>query len=359
MSVKYKTGDKVRFLNETGGGFITRIDEKGMVFVETKDGFEIPASIKDLIPADGFSGDFLDQNGIVPNKVSEEQQGTKVPVVKPDITEYVALPQDVSEDAEFSLLAGFVPETGDPVFSSGIACYLINDSGFCTYYMLGTFEQGRYNHLSSGRMEANMKYYIRTFNQTDISKIAGLHLQAIWINEGKYFRKEPVDVLIDLTMVNFSKEHQYRENDYFDSKALLFTAWSSKKVVREVPGPEKDITLPSGELKPSEKKGALKKKKRNDETYEVDLHIDQMVADSSKYSPAEIVSMQIKRLHESMEEAISKKMRRVVIIHGVGQGTLKMQIRKELQEKYPEFLFQDASFKEYGFGATMVHLHTI
>ncbi len=62
------------------------------------------------------------------------------------------------------------------------------------------------------------------------------------------------------------------------------------------------------------------------------------------------------RFHSALEEAISKKYRKLVIIHGVGQGTLKMQIRKELQEKYPEFLFQDASFREYGFGATMVHL---
>ncbi|HSN50041.1 MAG TPA: Smr/MutS family protein, partial [Bacteroidales bacterium] len=69
-----------------------------------------------------------------------------------------------------------------------------------------------------------------------------------------------------------------------------------------------------------------------------------------------ILALQMSRFHSALDEAISKKCRKLVIIHGVGQGTLKMQIRKELQEKYPEFLFQDASFREYGFGATMVHL---
>jgi dsDNA-specific endonuclease/ATPase MutS2 len=64
------------------------------------------------------------------------------------------------------------------------------------------------------------------------------------------------------------------------------------------------------------------------------------------------------RFHTALDEAISKKFRKLVIIHGVGQGTLKMQIRKELAEKYPEYLFQDASFREYGFGATMIHLVT-
>jgi dsDNA-specific endonuclease/ATPase MutS2 len=68
------------------------------------------------------------------------------------------------------------------------------------------------------------------------------------------------------------------------------------------------------------------------------------------------MALQMSRFHAAVEEALSRKFRRLVIIHGMGQGTLKMQIRKELQEKYPQFLYQDASFKEYGFGATMVYL---
>jgi len=31
-------------------------------------------------------------------------------------------------------------------------------------------------------------------------------------------------------------------------------------------------------------------------------------------------------------------------------------VRRELQRKYPKYPFQDASFREYGFGATMVLL---
>jgi dsDNA-specific endonuclease/ATPase MutS2 len=92
---------------------------------------------------------------------------------------------------------------------------------------------------------------------------------------------------------------------------------------------------------------------------EIDLHIGNLVEDQTRYKASEILEIQMKKLEASMEEAVSKRMRRLVIIHGVGQGTLKMQIRRELQEKYPEYQFQDASFSEYGFGATLVHLHTI
>jgi dsDNA-specific endonuclease/ATPase MutS2 len=46
----------------------------------------------------------------------------------------------------------------------------------------------------------------------------------------------------------------------------------------------------------------------------------------------------------------------VVFIHGVGNGTLKLEIRRELEKKDKILTFQDASFKEYGYGATMVNL---
>jgi dsDNA-specific endonuclease/ATPase MutS2 len=40
----------------------------------------------------------------------------------------------------------------------------------------------------------------------------------------------------------------------------------------------------------------------------------------------------------------------------VGNGVLKQEITKKLKSKYSKFNFQDASFKEYGYGATMVIL---
>ena len=44
-----KIGDKVRFLNEVGGGRITSVISKDMVNVETDNGFEVPTMISNLI----------------------------------------------------------------------------------------------------------------------------------------------------------------------------------------------------------------------------------------------------------------------------------------------------------------------
>jgi dsDNA-specific endonuclease/ATPase MutS2 len=48
--------------------------------------------------------------------------------------------------------------------------------------------------------------------------------------------------------------------------------------------------------------------------------------------------------------------KKIVFIHGVGDGVLKNELRRELGRKYPKYPYQDASFREYGFGATMAIL---
>ncbi|MBB1540991.1 MAG: Smr/MutS family protein [Bacteroidia bacterium] len=58
-----------------------------------------------------------------------------------------------------------------------------------------------------------------------------------------------------------------------------------------------------------------------------------------------------------MEEALAQQeVRRLVAIHGVGNGRLRGEVVRILQRKYPMCSYQDASFKEYGYGATMVLL---
>ena len=51
---------------------------------------------------------------------------------------------------------------------------------------------------------------------------------------------------------------------------------------------------------------------------------------------------------------LKKREQRIVFIHGKGDGVLRKALLDELKRKYPDCRHQDASFQEYGFGATMV-----
>ena len=60
--------------------------------------------------------------------------------------------------------------------------------------------------------------------------------------------------------------------------------------------------------------------------------------------------------HKTMTDAITNKAGKVILIHGIGNGTLKSNIRESLEKQY-KLPYEDASFREYGFGATMVMIN--
>jgi len=89
---------------------------------------------------------------------------------------------------------------------------------------------------------------------------------------------------------------------------------------------------------------------------EVDLHIHNIVNDHKQLSSGEILKIQMDRFEVSLEGAIRNKQKRIIYIHGTGAGKLKYQIRKTLDDKYKRLKYQDASFLEFGYGATLVLL---
>jgi dsDNA-specific endonuclease/ATPase MutS2 len=82
----------------------------------------------------------------------------------------------------------------------------------------------------------------------------------------------------------------------------------------------------------------------------------QLVDNSNGLSNKEILDIQMDKVEREMRSAIQSGAKRVVFIHGVGQGVLKQEVSKLLKKRFPKYAYHDASFKEYGYGATMVIL---
>ena len=87
---------------------------------------------------------------------------------------------------------------------------------------------------------------------------------------------------------------------------------------------------------------------------EIDLHIGELLDDTCGMSNSEILNYQLDKFREVMEQYKKRREQRIVFIHGKGDGVLRKALLDELKRKYPDCRHQDASFQEYGFGATMV-----
>ena len=86
----------------------------------------------------------------------------------------------------------------------------------------------------------------------------------------------------------------------------------------------------------------------------VDLHADELLDTVSGMSPADILNYQIDKFREVMDANARNKGHKIVFIHGKGEGVLRQALMKELNHRYKGHQAQDASFREYGYGATQV-----
>lgn len=98
-------------------------------------------------------------------------------------------------------------------------------------------------------------------------------------------------------------------------------------------------------------------RKAKDDVIEVDLHIDELLDTTVGMSAVDIKEYQLETFRNTMNEHLNEKGRRIIFIHGNGDGVLRKAILSELHRNYKSCESQDASFQQYGFGATMVIIH--
>lgn len=98
----------------------------------------------------------------------------------------------------------------------------------------------------------------------------------------------------------------------------------------------------------------IKKTKSKKENYaiELDLHIEKLIPSKKRLSNYEILTIQLEEAKRKIEFCIRKRIPRLILIHGVGEGVLKSELNF-LLKKYDENLyFQEANYRKYGQGAT-------
>jgi hypothetical protein len=86
----------------------------------------------------------------------------------------------------------------------------------------------------------------------------------------------------------------------------------------------------------------------------VDLHADELLETTSGMSASDILNYQLDVFRRPLHEYEKKKGTKIVFIHGKGEGVLRRALINDLQYRFKRYTYQDASFQEYGYGATQV-----
>lgn len=344
-----KTGDTVRFLNAVGGGVISRIDSKtGMVYVEDADGFEIPTLMSDCVVIGSVSAETNFPRKVVQPDAVPAAQAQSVVVKKPE---------PVAETADGDVMRAFLaffPVEIKQLQTTSYDCYLVNDSNYYLFYNLVNCNEGNWKTVASGTIEPNMQEELCSVTKDQLNSWEEIRVQLMAFKMKAYTPQVPVDAQIKMNVIRFFKLHSFVDNDYFEEPALMvdIVAEAGRNKLKEVSAIEikqamyekEQATRPAPKLSRPHRPGVL----------EVDLHIDELVDTTAGMSNADMLQLQMDTFHRVMAENRNKKGQKIVFIHGKGEGVLRSEIEKMLKSRYKTCYFQDASFREYGFGATMV-----
>lgn len=344
-------GDRIRFLNDIGGGIVKKIIDKQMVLVEDETGFDIPVAMKECV--------------VVSRETSQPKpqiQQPKVSIPEPEEEEEKPFVFEETPEGEIlNVSLAFLPQDPNKMSETGYESYFINDSN---YFLMFTYLQRENNawHVRfSGKIEPNTKIFIEEFKKEEINSLERICIQLIAFKENKPFLiKNPASVELHLDTVKFYKRHCFIANDFFEEDAWIIPIIENDIPKRELLITATDLTesMTNHNAKPTHAPTqARRKKKQHNPIVEIDLHIHELLDDTSGMSPKDMLDYQLNVFHNTLAEYANKKGQKIVFIHGKGEGVLKQSILKELKHKYKKYEYQDASFQEYGFGATMIIIH--
>ena len=242
-----KIGDKVRFLNDVGGGVVKNVKSNGIALVEDEDGFEIPCLISDLVAIE------TNEHNVDVRKFDQWRKN------------------DVKPKEEIKMTS-------------------VNADKSST---------------------VNGKQYLsaKTPSQEDMDENL----------EARVVRLEMQLAKISMRLERLEDARAAREKEKAEAKQ--------------------------------------QNKKRKEEELIVDLHSYELLESTSGMSAGDIKRYQVDVFNKTMSEHIKEKGKKIVFIHGKGNGVLRKAVIDELKYKYKSCEYQDASFQQYGFGATMVIIH--
>lgn len=345
-----KIGDTVRYLNAVGGGRIVKIDGQ-MAYVD-EEGFETPVLLKECVVVSAAE----------PQPQRKEVASPK-PKQTPAVPAYQSPLPPVKETPEGELLnivLAYEPHDIKRLSATGFDAVLVNDSNYHIYYTYLTRadEDHQWTARSTGMIEPATQLVVDEITAADLPSMDRIAIQYIAFKQnGKFSIKAPMGIEYRLDTTKFARLHCFHSNPYFDTPVIAVDI-----VKNDIPcRPQLIDARRMEEAMKSKAKADMRQPNRHKTAHVapegpivVDLHINELIDTTAGMSNADILERQMDEFRTVMDSNIRNKGTDIVFIHGKGEGVLRKAILTEMKRRYPHCDVQDASFREYGFGATRV-----
>lgn len=349
-----KSGDTVRYINATGGGKVVRIEGQ-IAYVEEADGFVTPVLAKECV--------------VIPTATATATApaAPKASAPKPQTSKYDApapkAPPVAIETAggnSINAMLAFEPHDIKALSTSDFDAFFVNDSNYWIYLVVASRSSldNAWTPCYDGLIEPNMQEFLWELPQSGLASVDKLRIQLLAFKRGKeYEAKNPVCMELKFDATKFVRLHCFRPNRYFDSAVIAYDILRADSPAMQYAPDPAEI---SRQMRSKNDEGTQQTKpmsrssKPSREPLVVDLHASELLESTAGLTSSDILNYQVDTFRRIMDANLRNIGQKIVFIHGKGEGVLRQALEKELSHRYKGQDVQDASFAEYGFGATQV-----
>ena len=217
--MKYKTGDKVKFLNDIGGGVVQKIISPTMVSVTNQDGFDIPVLISEIIFAESndpvekvfnqnFESSVVQEQAIIENE--DKHRSVK-------LQQFSSLHKNV-----FGIYLGYVPQDQVWLLKDAVDLYLINYTDFEIVYNLAMEEEdGTFSGIDYSSVEPFSKIHIATIDRNELEKWLKGYVQILFFKESDSHIRLPLHAPFLVKLQQFLEKESYTTTNFLAEKGIF------------------------------------------------------------------------------------------------------------------------------------------
>ncbi len=349
-----KIGDKVRFLSEVGGGRVAGFQGKNVVLVEDEDGFQVPMMTSEVVV---IGEENYDTSHVVEVKQQQQKKAAERELEPADrpVT-FKAKPEERKGREALAAYLAYVPMNVKELMQTRFETFFVNDSNYYMRFVYMTAEGAGWHLRCTDEVEPNTKVFIEEFGREDLNGMERVAIQLVAYKREKPFLLKPaIDVQLRIDPVKFYKLHTFQESDFFEQPALVYTIVKDDVAARPLVIDAQKLKANLYHKPADEPKRPLVSLPRKEgDPVVVDLHASELLDTTAGMSPTDILNYQLETVRKTLKQYEKQRGTKIVFIHGKGEGVLRKALINELQYRYKTYVYQDASFQEYGYGATQV-----
>ncbi len=356
--MKFKPGDVVKFLNEKGGGVVTKIISQQLVSVAIEDGFEIPTATSELLKVesdDKFNG----QHGSAGSCVDFSQgilTASPSGITQAEPESRIFSLRIVPGKADTAIYLAFCPKDQKWLITGELEIFLLNPTDFDVVYSFNLkHSTAGWKGVDYDIIPPESGIVVCVIAREELDAWQEGVIQIIFHKESQNRLVLPVHAAYKLKMSRLLKEDNYLVPAFHHQRMILVKLTDGVAAKSDSEGIEgSDVEASQRLSRMFERNESLIDRHRiAPAEAEVDLHISALRQDYSHMSKHEVLKFQIDYFRRTLDSAMMHQYKRIIYIHGIGNGVLRDAIMQQLNT-YEELQFRTAPFERYGYGAIEV-----